>query len=40
LQRALNETARLAKQIELDEQAIKDIQDEARKQRVPPGWVR
>lgn len=40
LQRALNEMARLTKQIELDEQAIKDIQTEARKQNVPPGWVR
>jgi len=40
LQRALDELDRLTKQIAADEQAIRDIQVEARRQRVPPGWLR
>jgi TolA-binding protein len=40
LTRALTELDRLNKQIAADTQSIKDIQTEARKQRIPPGWVR
>ena len=40
LQRALDEQDRLKQAITRDEQAIKDIQTEARKNRIPPGWVR
>lgn len=39
-QRAMDELARLQKQIALDEKAIVAIQDEARRQSVPPGWIR
>lgn len=38
--RVQSEIARLKKQIPLDEQAIADIQNEARKLNVPPGWIR
>jgi hypothetical protein len=40
LQRALDEQDRLKQAIARDEQAIKDIQTEARRNRIPPGWVR
>jgi hypothetical protein len=40
LGKALNELDRLQKQIEADRQAIADIQAEARRARVPPGWIR
>jgi hypothetical protein len=39
-QRAMEELARLQKQITLDEKAITAIQDEARRLSVPPGWIR
>ena len=39
-QRAMEELARLQKQIALDEKAIVAIQDEARRLAVPPGWIR
>ena len=38
--RVESEMSRLKKQIPLDEQAIADIQNEARKLNVPAGWVR
>jgi len=38
--RVQSEMSRLKKQITLDEQAIADIQNEARKLNVPPGWIR
>ncbi|MEZ5320074.1 MAG: hypothetical protein R2752_21920 [Vicinamibacterales bacterium] len=40
LQRAVAERDRLQKQVETDTKAIQTIQDEARRQGVPPGWVR
>ena len=40
LGRALGELERLQKQIETDQKQIAQIQDEARRQRVPPGWIR
>jgi hypothetical protein len=40
LQRALDEHDRLMQQIARDEQTIKDIQTEARRNRIPPGWIR
>lgn len=40
LGRALGELERLQKQIEADQKQISQIQDEARRQRVPPGWIR
>jgi septal ring factor EnvC (AmiA/AmiB activator) len=40
LQRSLDELDRLKQQIARDEQSIKDIQLEARRNRIPPGWVR
>ncbi|HET9371632.1 MAG TPA: hypothetical protein VFO19_15330 [Vicinamibacterales bacterium] len=40
LTRAMTELDRLNRQIAADTQAIKDIQTEARKMRIPPGWVR
>jgi hypothetical protein len=39
-QQALAELARLNKQIAADQQAIADIQQDARRQGVPPGWIR
>lgn len=38
--RALEELARLQKQIEADKKAISDFEDEARRSNVPPGWLR
>lgn len=40
LNRALGELERLARQIETDEQEIATIQTEARRQGIPPGWIR
>jgi hypothetical protein len=40
LGRALGELERMQEQVEADRQEIADIQEEARRQRVPPGWVR
>jgi hypothetical protein len=40
LQRALDEHDRLTQQIARDEQTIKDIQTEARRNGIPPGWIR
>jgi hypothetical protein len=40
LGRALGELDRLQKQVKADRQEIARIQDEARRQRVPPGWIR
>lgn len=40
LGRALGELERLEKQVQADQDEIKRIQDEARRQRVPPGWIR
>jgi len=40
LGRALGELERLKKQVEADRKAITDVQNEARRQGVPPGWVR
>jgi len=38
--RALAELDNLRKQLEADRQALTDIQDDARKQGVPAGWIR
>ncbi|MDE3156324.1 MAG: hypothetical protein KGN76_14575 [Acidobacteriota bacterium] len=38
--KALAELTRLQKQVEDDTKAINDIQDEARRAGVPPGWLR
>jgi hypothetical protein len=38
--RALGELERLKTQIELDHKAIADLQEEARRASVPPGWLR
>jgi hypothetical protein len=40
LQRALNEVARLTRQIEVDQKTIDALQVEARKKGIPPGWIR
>ncbi len=40
LSKALSELDRLKKVVDGDRKAITDIQNEARKQGVPPGWVR
>ncbi len=40
LGRALGELDRLQELIEANQQEIAQIQDDARRQRVPPGWVR
>ena len=40
LAKALGELERLKAQVVTDQKAIADIQTEARKQNVPPGWVR
>ena len=40
LGRALGELERLQKQVEDDRKQIALIQDEARRERVPPGWIR
>jgi flagellin-like hook-associated protein FlgL len=39
-QKALAELDRVQKEIQADTKAIADIQEEARKAAVPPGWVR
>jgi hypothetical protein len=39
-QKALDEIARLKKAVTDDEKAIADLQEEARRQGVPPGWLR
>ena len=39
-QRALTELDRLKKQIVDDQKAITDIEEEARRAGVPPGWLR
>jgi hypothetical protein len=39
-EQALAELGRLNKQIADDQKAIADIQEEARRQGVPPGWIR
>jgi len=39
-QKALAELDRVKKEIEANTKAIADIQEEARKANVPPGWVR
>jgi hypothetical protein len=38
--RALEELARLQKQVDGDKKAISDFEDEARRANVPPGWLR
>jgi hypothetical protein len=38
--RALEELARLQKQVDADKKAIADFEDEARRSNVPPGWLR
>jgi hypothetical protein len=40
LGRALGELERLQEQLEADRQEITDIREEARRQGVPPGWIR
>jgi len=37
---ALNEMARIRQEIEASKKAITDIEEEARKSGVPPGWLR
>jgi hypothetical protein len=39
-QKALGELDRLKKQIETNKKAIVDLEDEARRANVPPGWLR
>jgi DNA repair exonuclease SbcCD ATPase subunit len=39
-QRAVEEFDRLTKQLESDREAIRDLQEEARRASVPPGWLR
>ena len=39
-QKALGELERLKKQIEATKKAIADLEEEARKANVPPGWLR
>ncbi len=38
--RALDELDRLKKQIQKDKDTINDIEEDARKKGVPPGWIR
>ncbi len=40
LAKALGELERLKLQVQTDQKAIADIQADARRQNVPPGWVR
>ena len=40
LGKSLNELERLKNQIAADEKAIEDIRTEARKNNIPPGWIR
>ena len=39
-QKAIGELDRLKKQIEADKKAIADLEEEARRANVPPGWLR
>jgi len=39
-QKALGELDRLKKQITADRKAVTDIEEEARRAGVPPGWLR
>ena len=39
-QKAIDELNRLTKQIADDKKAIADLQEEARRAGVPPGWLR
>jgi hypothetical protein len=39
-QKALTELDRIKKAIELDKRAIPDLEEEARREGVPPGWLR
>jgi DNA repair exonuclease SbcCD ATPase subunit len=39
-QKALDELDRLKKQVEDDQKAIDDLEEEARRENVPPGWLR
>jgi len=39
-QKALSELDRLRKQIEDDKKAISELEEEARRAGVPPGWLR
>ena len=39
-QKALGELDRLKKQIEATKKAIADLEEEARRANVPPGWLR
>ena len=39
-QKALGELDRLKKQIETNKKSIADLEDEARRANVPPGWLR
>jgi hypothetical protein len=39
-QRALTELDRVKKEIQLQTKALADLQEEARKSGVPPGWLR
>jgi hypothetical protein len=39
-QRAVTELARLKEQIQQDKKAVADLQEEARRAGVPPGWLR
>lgn len=38
--RALDELDRLKKQVQKDTETISDIQEDARKKGIPPGWIR
>jgi TolA-binding protein len=40
LGQALGELERLKQQIETDQKTIADIQEEARRKDIPPGWIR
>jgi hypothetical protein len=40
LGRTLGEFERLRQKLDADQQEIVDIQEDARRQRVPPGWIR
>ena len=39
-QKTIDELNRLKKEIEDDKKAIADLQEEARRAGVPPGWLR
>jgi hypothetical protein len=38
--RAMDELEKIKKAIEADQKAIADLQSEARRLNVPPGWIR